>query len=154
MTTVVFLHAPGKSPFDWQDVAEHLPPMWAVAAPALNNCADEDAVFSAINRDALSVSDEPVVLVSAGRSAIAARAFQRHFPARVSSVIAIEPQWTCSVFHRVISRSIPYVNALSSMNVTGAEPAARKAPVVELSAEETQYPAQCAAAVYRVVVGE
>lgn len=40
------------------------------------------------------------------------------------------------------------------MNVTGAEPVARKVPVVELSAEETQYPAQCAAVVYRVVVGE
>ncbi|SDU78967.1 alpha/beta fold hydrolase [Arcanobacterium phocae] len=145
MTTLVFLHSPGQSPFDWREVADYLPPAWAIAAPDLRQCHTVDELCSIIDRDAMSVSDERIILISSGSSAIALAAFNERYAHRVEGLIAIKPRWKVSMRQRFTERKKPFLAVLRKTQIV------KPADITELSHEDTQYPAQCAAALYRVI---
>ncbi|QRV01994.1 hypothetical protein JTE88_07920 [Arcanobacterium phocisimile] len=145
MTTVVFLHAPGESFDSWLEVADHLPPAWALAAPHLTQCASREAIGELIDRDAHKVSDEPVVLVARGLAVRVAQDFYRTFTHRVESVIAIDAEYRPSLRQLFSLRSEPYFQAVRTIT------ADISIDMTVLSPHEVQYPAQTAAAVYRAI---
>lgn len=97
MTTVVFISSPGHDPFEWREVANYLPPAWAVAAPDLRECATMADVVEEIGHDSSAVSNEPIVLVAEGLGARAAVAFADEKAGRVEGILFSAPRLSSSL---------------------------------------------------------
>lgn len=115
MTTVVFISAPSHDPQSWRRVADYLPPAWAVAAPALDECATMAEVVTTIDADALAVSREPFVVVTQGRGVHAALALCEMKPERVAGMFISAPRQGSGLAEagrRMVGRHIPYEAAI------------------------------------------
>ncbi|MFY9263178.1 MAG: alpha/beta hydrolase [Actinomycetaceae bacterium] len=146
MTTIVFLHSPATSPFTWRQVADYLPPAWAVAAPDLRACTSAAEMDAAIARDLQAVSDEQAVLVAEGAGAIPALHFAQAYPELVAGVIVSAAQLSWSrlntlgarATHRKATREAgPMMTALRGVTVDGQVVAASGVPGVALRPEKT-----------------
>lgn len=105
-------------------------------------------VCQRIEHDAREVSDEPIVLVTEGLSVIAAQEYRQRFAERVQRIIAIQPRYTLPLAQRLSLRKTPYIATLAKSNHRSDD----ESSVVQIKPEDTQYPAQTAAAVYRVMM--
>lgn len=137
---------------DWREVADHLPPAWAIAAPDLSRCASADEIFDVIDADARSVSSEQIVVVSQGLSVVGAGGFYRARQQRVAAIVALSAQWKPSLAQMFALRSDTYFRALRAKEFRGV-PALSATITTTIPNSQAQYPAQTAAALYRTISG-